>query len=198
MISTAFWNPIGAKCKCGSEAKEVEFLRNRPSVCLTLLMGPGFTFSPDTGTVQQIIELGLLSSVLPSAGHWGTVIVALHTWGRLLIALWSGDTDNLQKWFLPFSVLTKTHGLKKKELNMWSEIQPVQLWSFLCLWSGIFMYSLCAGVLHFALRQWDFVTMAAEKTPVFIPLLPVLNCNQLWLEGKNQININVFSVVPHV
>lgn len=114
MISTAFWNPIGAKCKCGSEAKEVEFLRNRPSVCLTLLMGPGFTFSPDTGTVQQIIELGLLSSVLPSAGHWGTVIVALHTWGRLLIALWSGDTDNLQKWFLPFSVLTKKHGLKKR------------------------------------------------------------------------------------
>lgn len=41
-ISTTFRGQrvlIGAKCKSGSEAKEVEFLRSLHSVCLTFLMG---------------------------------------------------------------------------------------------------------------------------------------------------------------
>lgn len=35
--------------------------------------------------IQQVIELRLLSSALPSGGHWGVVIVTLYTWGCLLL-----------------------------------------------------------------------------------------------------------------
>lgn len=49
-ITTAFKRqeyPFGEKCKCGSEAKEVEFLRSLLSVCLTFLLGPAYTFSSE-------------------------------------------------------------------------------------------------------------------------------------------------------
>lgn len=83
--------PLG--CKSGSEAKEVEFLRSLHSVCLTFLMGLSLHFPLNChwkhllekfSLIQQAIELDLLFLALASGGHWGAVIVILHTWGCLM------------------------------------------------------------------------------------------------------------------
>lgn len=45
-------SPVSEMFKCGSEAKEVEFLRSLHSVCLTLLMGP----SPQNCHWKHLLE----------------------------------------------------------------------------------------------------------------------------------------------
>lgn len=80
---------LGAKCKSGSEAKEVEFLRRLHSVCLTFLMRPTYIFlrtitgnicwkkSAGLVPIQQVIIIS--ASAPASEGHRGAVTVTVYT-----------------------------------------------------------------------------------------------------------------------
>lgn len=171
-------------------------------------MGPGLPFLqnchwkhllekfsiPHTNSTGNRTWIALLSSSKwrsQGSGYCNSVHLRL-----LVDAVLSGNTDYPQTIFCQFSH-RKTLDLKSMKYLEWNSAKACSLYAFFGFWMSIHVKLVCRC---FAFWSWPCENICemiiaddgihdriCRKDPLFIPVLPALHCNQLWLEGKTRL-----------